>query len=195
MSQSDLVATLDRFVQASRRQGNPVVDHLRPGLAHTKIESTIQSLGLEAPPELLAVFAWCNGVDHSSLQPGQLPTLTPTATRPFPLDRAIEEYRRTTGDPADTDRYRPAWFPVMGYTHAATIFLDTSRVDDQGRSPIAHFDFQYGWHQEVASLAVPINWWTEYLDKGVWRYGPNGWDDSLKPSETPPERVATGLVF
>ena len=174
---------LDRLEAVIRAAGSPVLDYLAPGASAAEIEDTFGSVGLTAPPEAVAVFAW-----HDGYRPGVHPHpfgLLPIPIRPMSLEAAVIVYE------AINDGYdRPSWMPVMD----GIVLMDTASVDEAGRSPISLLLHGYGWQQEASSIATPLRWWITLIEQETWSWGVDGWVDRLNRLALREDQQATGLL-
>jgi hypothetical protein len=183
MSAEEVTVLLERLEALIRGAGCPVPDYLAPGAPAAEIEDAFGLVGLTPPPEAVAIFTW-----HDGYLPGVHPHpfwLLPHEVRPLSLRGALLVYE------AVNDGYeRPTWMPVM----EGIVLMDTARIDDRGRSPIARLLHGEGWQQEAASIATPLQWWITLIEEGAWTWGVDGWVDHLNHLALPPDQQATSLV-
>jgi hypothetical protein len=187
MPDTHLAELLSQFEAAVRATGCPYFDFAGPGAAMSDIEAALDSVGLPLVPDIATFFSWHNGKIPGSIAP----RLTPTEIVLPRLELALDDYSSLV----DAELGPTTWFPIMGYTYAGLVGLDTSRVSDTGASPIRHYDFQFGWHiHEVSSLTIPLTWWIEYLRDGTWRWNSEYWESDLDNNAVSPERRDSHMV-
>jgi hypothetical protein len=183
---SHLVELLQEFEEVMRATRCPYFDYVAPVTDLDRIETVLKSVDLPLVPDAAAIYQWHGGTLPVKLSPKI--RLTPTGLLLLSPESSLTRY-----EIMDVDD-RAAWLPVM-QIDGGVICIDVSRVDSGGSSPAAHLHFQYGWSDEVESLAIPLSWWIEYVKNGTWRWTPNGWEDDLIYDQIPLERRRTGLVL
>ena len=140
---SDLTDALDALLAQHQRIGSPVPGYLRAGLPADSVAKRISaSIGLDASPDVIALFAWHDGIDDAAWTRDGVGT---GFARLFadayfaPLDDALREYREriegdeltarysTPGDAVET--WRPSWFPVFQGWDTYGVECDQRRPD------------------------------------------------------------------
>jgi hypothetical protein len=123
----ELTDALEALMAQHRRIGSPVPDYLRPGLPVSTVRETIvTAVLLDAPDDLLELFAWHDGIDEESWQRDDVGT---GFARVFgdtyfaPLADAIGEYRERIETDEMVARYstpdaalvtwKPSWFAAF----------------------------------------------------------------------------------
>jgi hypothetical protein len=160
---SDLTNALDALMAQHQRIGSPVPGYLRPGLPADSVRERISaSVGLDASPDVIDVFAWHDGIDNEAWVRDGVGT---GFARLFgdayfaPLDGAVREYRErietdevvarySTPDSA-VETWRRSWFPAFcqGW--------DTYAVEcDQGRSDYGRV-YDPAWDPPTGDYPAP----------------------------------------
>lgn len=165
---------LERFEEALRKAGAPVVDYLLPGLTPEQVrEFTAPFNELELPQELLTWFGWHNGASsRASLSPKRMW---------LSLQETLEEYEMLQQAGAD-----PEFLSLL----PITIESPTILVECVPESPTLGRIFVERSPEDPApkleSVSELIEIWTAYLDDGAWRYidGIPGYDTEVTESRT-----------
>jgi hypothetical protein len=164
-----LVSVLDRLVVAATNQGSSMRDALLPGLGEDAIRSRLSPLGLEPPPELIALFGWHNGVDTSSgLDTSFGPAITlPTLEYAEFLHGLVQEFLPGRVDFGEIEHAH--WFPVVDRREAGPVVMDW-----EAGSPSFGSVFGYEFEFDIPSyrpttLAEPMERWVGYIEHAIWR--------------------------
>jgi hypothetical protein len=173
-----LVTALDRLLVAVTNQGSSMRRGLLPGLEEDTVRSRLSTLGLEPPPELIALFGWHNGCDASSgLDSWFGPAMSlPTLEKAEFLHGLVQEFLPGRVDFGDIEH--SLWFPVVDCPAAGVVLMDC-----RAGSPSFGSVFGYDPEFDIPSyrptmLAEPMERWVGYVEHGVWRRRPDGmWID------------------
>jgi hypothetical protein len=123
----ELTDALEALMAQHRRIGSPVPDYLRSGqLAGTVNETIRATVGLDAPQDLLGLFAWRDGIDNETWERDDVATGFARLfgdTHFAPLADAIGEHRERIETDELVARYstpdaalvtwKPSWFPAF----------------------------------------------------------------------------------
>ncbi len=120
---------LENLIEAEEAAGSPIRRHLRPGLPESIVRDRLQTIGLQAPVELIELYGWRDGVDqaawHADGHQNDL-CLFPS-TQFTPLDDSISDYldlksnwqrgpwyeEYQAGRDPGWGYWRTEWFPVF----------------------------------------------------------------------------------
>ena len=187
-----LVSLLDRLVVAVTNQGSSMRDALLPGLGEDAIRSRLSPLGLEPPPELIALFGWHNGCHTSS---GLDSWFGPAMTL-LSLEKAeeahelVQEFLPVRVEVGEIEH--ALWFPVVDRHEAGVVVMDC-----HGASPSFGSVFGYDFQLDLPAyrpptLAEPMERWVGYVERDVWRRGADGWWIDYRESVTREANDARG---
>jgi cell wall assembly regulator SMI1 len=191
---------LDGLKELWAREGAPVLQHLRPGLAPEEIDALTEPLGVRLPTEARTWWGWHDGVSGTvalgvqrELGPG-LPFL-PLGDAVALYRHALQQAAEVAGDQADY-WWRPSWFPVT--ERSGEIRCDCS-VEDGSPTPIY---WAYSHDHDADGLANPkvesfgtmVTWWIEAVESGAWRYSAEARRWEYLPEALHAERKRSGLV-
>jgi len=160
-----LLLALDRLMATLTEHGSTVSRYLLPGIGADEVRARLAPLGLDPPPDLIALFAWHNGYSEvtargEEIGPGfRLPT----------LDEACETYgeiREWLDVAVQCGELEHAkWFPVL----VSRLVLMDCCPDSLGFGGVMGYDAPIPIPEyKPASLAEPLERWIGYIEKGVW---------------------------
>lgn len=185
---------LTRLEHAWQRQGAPLIDHLRPGLAPDQIDELTAPLGLELPAEARTWWGWHDGVSVELTARFHLGPSLPF----FSLEQAAslcrrfrEQALRVWGERAD-EWWRPSWFPITDRVGAIRC---ECAVAHGAETPIywadSHdYDAEGLTTPKVDSFGTMVDWWLEALDAGAWSYDREAGRWQRDSQAVPPGRTA-----
>lgn len=147
-------AVLEQLIDAEEASGSPIRRFLRPGIPEQLVRDRLEAIGLQAPAELVDLFAWHDGTDQRAwVDDGHESILELFPYADFvPLEAAISDYLdlksswQTTpwyedyaaGHDPGWGYWRTEWFPVFWSEksrHAVDCLVAT-------KSPVWHVYFE-----------------------------------------------------
>lgn len=189
---------LAEFDQQATRSGCPLDDFTLPGVSPDTVTSSLATIGLAAPDEIVIWFGWRNGGTGFA---HAYPRFVPAS-----LDRAIAQYQLhqelasglAAADPDNRDIYEggagPGWLPLYEDAHGCAA-LCTENSD----APVPIHYANTGFAEraaraaglfEAVSLCTIVTWWIDgIVSEAVW------WDSEARrwdydPSRLPPTQRA-----
>jgi cell wall assembly regulator SMI1 len=126
---TSLQLLLEQLLLAQEASGAPLRRYLRPGAPESEVRVRLESLGLTAPADLVALYGWHDGIDQSAWEADGSDLILdffPYATFK-PLGRAVADYvelkdawqktpmyeRYLAGSDPGFGYWRSEWFPLF----------------------------------------------------------------------------------
>ena len=184
-----LAEFLGEFEERLRGQGVEVDKYLAPGVENSRVKAALAEIELSPPQELLAWFAWRNGLtapDGESLRGNILPPFI----SPVSVEMAIKRFRVASIRPAELQwDFSSEWLKISSERFGVSVRCS----GDASEAPVVRWvdiDHPVGSNDrshQVVSLCTVVNWWNEALDLGVFRWLRDEtrweWDYSLMTEE------------
>jgi hypothetical protein len=190
---TDLLA---RFEHELAAVGSPIASNLAPGLDPEEVRARLIIHGMEPGQDLLAWFAWHNGLLDEQTARNELRYAL--GWEYFSLDRALSDWHWWNKG-IELWQWQPTWLPIAWHGGADRMAIDcappagmTSSVRDA--APDAGL-FDESQTQSVRGLSTVVQWWIDAITSGRWSYDKrhNSWRYEA-PTAYPVERLTTGLV-
>jgi hypothetical protein len=145
------------------------VQGLLPGIDESEVRRMLAEVDLEPPDDLIDWFGWHNG--YAPPPNGQPFWNIGPWHQAIGLEPAYDIYTELRNDIDDLAPDEDTeWFPVINFTHNGYILMYCGdKADQRGQVACWSSEFPDRFYRP-ATLAEPIEWWTEYLDNGSWRY-------------------------
>lgn len=175
-----LIQNLEQLIDVIEQRNMSIRPYLRPGLLQSDIETALTSLGLEPPPELLALYQWHDGINIERTRDIVLIFGEETF---LPLIDAVNAYHDLVESYSDvrSELDLSRCFPFAAHD-AELLAVYCSEIPFDGLyHPIVHIfqDISIGFENLEAMVQTVIAWFVhgvydsspvnEALHKSIWQ--------------------------
>ncbi|WP_432496911.1 SMI1/KNR4 family protein [Kineococcus auxinigenes] len=195
---SELPELLRRLEAHWRRLRMPIATTARPGLPPERVRQVLSNRGLAAPGDVLHWWAWHDGADSYEHHGRTLYSVAVPDTRLLSLDAAVNLYEEhvLAGHSFPPTGY-DGWLPIARHGNGSLVVVDCRTPALTATTTVIDRELQIvPADRRPSSLAVPVRWWVEFFDEGLWRFDTkkHEWIDLVFERSTHEERELTGLI-
>lgn len=193
---SDLSSQLQRLEEQLLRQGARTLEFASPGLSEDEIATTLTSIGLAAPAEVLTWWGWRNGSvrDGSGLQRASAsitmflqPTLAESIA--YRAMRRAEAVQQGTPPEQLDIAWHHSWLLLAGRREPLAVLVEP----EASACPVITSD-PYGNVDSATSIAEAVSVWVRALEERWWYWDKdeNWWRPQFEkiPQEVSLRRIA-----
>ncbi len=164
---------LDRFRVALAKAGAPLADAIEPGLTDKQVDRLARKLGLEAPPELRALWKW--GVATSKPEGRHTWNLNPEFDL-WPPARAVRETKTYRSEGAISR----SMIAFGGPGSKGALFVTGDAAATHSTASYVFVD-DPGSFQAAPSLGALFELWSTQMEDRAYAYANDRWHDPDEP--------------
>lgn len=187
-------ALLDEFAERCEECGDRLRWRLAPPPSDGEVQTRLEELGVQVPPEVRTWWGWHNGI-----VPGESLLIAGSALRLASVDVAIQAtlLQREIAESVEIDWPR-SWLVLLPDLGGDLVVVETDHNASTRCSPI-YFVMQEGPEPQLLTPQAPsigtmVRWWIAAIDSGayVFDHSKNRWVRHYERLD--PARADTGLV-